>query len=38
MYKQWKKEQVLPFIGGCTADSQTDTGRLQLYNNGPLSQ
>ena len=32
--KQWKKEQVWQFFGCCTADSQTDTGRNQLYNNG----
>ena len=25
-----------PFIGCCTADSQTDAGRHQLYNNGSL--
>ena len=24
------------FVGCCTADSQTDTGRHQLYNNGSL--
>ena len=34
--KQWKKEQVLPYFGCCTADSQTDAGRQQLYNNGLL--
>ena len=34
--KQWKKEQVWPFLGCCTADSQTETGRHQLYNNGSL--
>ena len=34
--KQWKKEQVWPFFCCCTADSQTDTGRHQLYNNGSL--
>ena len=33
---QWKKEQVWPFFGCCTADSQTDAGRHQLYNNGLL--
>ena len=26
--KQWKKEQVWPFFGCCTTDSQTDTGSL----------
>ena len=31
--KQWKKEQVWPFFGCCTSDSQTDEGRHQLYNN-----
>ena len=31
--KHWKKEQVWPFFGYCTADSQTDA---QLYNNGSL--
>ena len=36
MAKQWKKEQVLPFFGCCTADSQTDPGRHQLHNNGSL--
>ena len=35
--KQEKKEQVSPpFFGCCRADSQTDTGRHQLYNNGSL--
>ena len=34
MAKQWKKEQVWPFFGCFTADSQADTGRHQLYNNG----
>ena len=34
--KQWKKEQVWPFFGCCTADSQTEAGRYQLYNNGSL--
>ena len=29
-----KKEQFWPIFGCCTADSQTDTGRHQLYNNG----
>ena len=32
--KQWKKEQVRPFFGCCTADSQT--GIHQLYNDGSL--
>ena len=33
----WKKEQVWPFCCCCcAADSQTDAGRHQLYNNGPL--
>ena len=36
MGKQWKKEQVWPFFGCCTADSQTDAGRNQLYNNDSL--
>ena len=36
MTMQWKKEQVLAFFGCCTADSQTDTGRHQLNNNGSL--
>jgi len=31
-----EKEQVWPFFGCCTADSQTDAGRHQLYNNGSL--
>ena len=31
--KQWKKEQVWPFSGFCTADSQNDSGRQQLYSN-----
>ena len=35
--KQWKKEQVWPFFGCCTADSQTDAGKHQLYNNGSLN-
>ena len=26
----------MPFFGCCTADSQTDVGRHQLYNNGSL--
>ena len=30
------KKQVLPFFGCCTADSQTDAGRYQLFNNGSL--
>ena len=34
--KQWKKEQIWPFFGCCTADSQTYAGRHQLYNNGSL--
>ena len=34
--KQWKKEQVWPFLGCFTAGSQTDAGRYQLYNNGSL--
>ena len=34
--KQWKKEQVWPCFGCCTADSQTYTGRHQLYNNDSL--
>ena len=36
MFKQWKKEQVWPYFGYCTADSQTDAARHQLYNNGSL--
>ena len=36
IFKQWKKEQVWPFFGYCTADSQTDAGIHQLYNNGSL--
>ena len=35
-HNEWKKEQFWPFIGCCIADSQTDTGRHQLYNNGSL--
>ena len=31
-----EKAQVRPFYGCCTADSQTDTGRHQLYNNSSL--
>ena len=31
-----KKEHVWQFFGFCTADSQTDTGRHQLYNDGSL--
>ena len=34
--KQWKKEQVWPFVGCCTAYSQTDAGIHQLYNNSSL--
>ena len=34
--KQWKKEQVWPFFGCYTADSQTAADRHQLYNNGSL--
>ena len=34
--KQWKKEPVWPFFCCYTADSLTDTGRHQLYNNGSL--
>ena len=34
--KQWNKEQVWPFFGCCSADSQTDAGRHQLYSNGSL--
>ena len=34
--KQWNKEQVMPFFGCCTADSQTNKVRHQLYNNGSL--
>ena len=30
------KKQVLPFFGCCTADSQTDAGRHQLFINGSL--
>ena len=33
MFKQWKKGQVWPSFVCCTADSQTDAGRHQLYNN-----
>ena len=38
IFKQLKKEQVWPFFGCCTADSQTDNdaSRHQLYNNGQL--
>ena len=36
MAKQWKKEQVWPFFDLCIADSQTDAGRYQLYNNGSI--
>ena len=32
--KQWKKEQVLPFFGCCTGDSQSDASRHQLYRLG----
>ena len=28
MSKQWKKEQVWPFLCCCTADSQTDAGNI----------
>ena len=31
MCKQWKKAQVWTFFACCIADSQTDTGRHQLY-------
>ena len=31
-----EKEQVWPFFGCCTAYSQTDTGRHQVYNNDSL--
>ena len=34
--KQWTKGQVWPYFGCCTADSQTDWGRNQLYNNCSL--
>ena len=34
--KEWKNEQVWLFFGCWSADSQTDTGRHQLYNNGSL--
>ena len=34
--KQWGKQHVWPFFGFCTADSQTDAGRHQLYNNVSL--
>ena len=33
--KKWKKTSLASF-GCCTADSQTDAGRHQLYNNGSL--
>ena len=36
LYKQWKKDQVWPFFGCCTADSPTDKSRHQPYNNGSL--
>ena len=32
IFKQWRKEHVWKFLGCCTADLQTDTGRHQLYN------
>ena len=35
-YQALEKEQVGTFVGCCTADSQTDAGRYQLYNNGSL--
>ena len=31
-----KKEHILSFCSCCTADSQTDAGRHQLYNTGSL--
>ena len=31
-----KNKQIWPLFGFCTADSQTDTGRHQLYINGLL--
>ena len=34
--KQWKKKPVWPFFGCYSADSQTDAGIHQLYNNGSL--
>ena len=34
--EQWTNEQVWPFFGCCTAGSQTDAGRHQLYNNDSL--
>ena len=36
LVEQWKKEQVWPFLGCCTADTKTDVGRHQLFNNGLL--